>query len=49
MKLITIMTPCFNEVLNVREVHRRVQVLAADLPQYRFEHLFANNASKDGR
>ena len=48
VKLITIMTPCYNEVLNVREVHRRVQALAAELPQYRFEHLFADNASKDG-
>ena len=48
MKLITITTPCFNEVLNVRGVHRRVLALAAELPQYRFEHLFADNASKDG-
>jgi glycosyltransferase involved in cell wall biosynthesis len=47
-KLITIVTPCFNEVLNVREVHRRVQAVAAELPQYRFEHLFVDNASKDG-
>jgi glycosyltransferase involved in cell wall biosynthesis len=47
-KLITIVTPCFNEVLNVREVHRRVKAVAAELPQYRFEHLFVDNASKDG-
>jgi glycosyltransferase involved in cell wall biosynthesis len=47
-KLITIMTPCYNEVLNVREVHRRVQAVAAELPKYRFEHLFVDNASKDG-
>ena len=47
-KLITIVTPCFNEVLNVREVHRRVQAVAVELPQYRFEHLFVDNASKDG-
>ncbi|HEY1580736.1 MAG TPA: glycosyltransferase family 2 protein [Terracidiphilus sp.] len=47
-KLITIITPCFNEELNVREVHRRVMAVAAGLPQYRFEHLFLDNASKDG-
>ena len=41
------MTPCYNEVLNVREVHRRVQALAGELPRYRFEHLFADNTSKD--
>ncbi|MGA7110310.1 MAG: glycosyltransferase family 2 protein, partial [Terracidiphilus sp.] len=47
-KLITIMTPCYNEVLNVREIHRRVVALAALFPQYRFEHLFVDNASMDG-
>ena len=47
-KVITIMTPCYNEELNVREVHRRVMAMAAELPEYRFIHLFADNASKDG-
>ena len=47
-KLITIMTPCYNEELNVRELHRRVQVMAEGLPGYRFDHLFIDNASKDG-
>ncbi|HEV2471843.1 MAG TPA: glycosyltransferase, partial [Chthonomonadales bacterium] len=47
-KLITIMTPCYNEELNVREIHRRVMAVAAELPEYRFEHLFIDNASKDG-
>jgi glycosyltransferase involved in cell wall biosynthesis len=46
-KLITIVTPCYNEVLNVREVHRRVMETATQLPEYRFEHLFVDNASKD--
>lgn len=46
-KLITIITPCYNEALNVREVHRRVLELAHQLPEYRFEHLFIDNASKD--
>jgi len=47
-KLITIMTPCYNEELNVRELHRRVLAMSAGLPEYRFEHLFIDNASKDG-
>jgi glycosyltransferase involved in cell wall biosynthesis len=46
-KVITIMTPCYNEALNVREVHRRLMAVAATLPQYRFEHLFIDNASTD--
>jgi glycosyltransferase involved in cell wall biosynthesis len=47
-KLITIMTPCYNEVLNVRELHRRVLAMASGVPEYRFEHLFIDNASTDG-
>jgi glycosyltransferase involved in cell wall biosynthesis len=47
-KLITIMTPCYNEEQNVREVHRRLMAVAATLSQYRFEHLFIDNASTDG-
>lgn len=46
-KLITILTPCYNEELNVREIHRRVMAVAAKLPEYRFDHLFVDNASKD--
>ena len=47
-KLITIVTPCYNEALNVHEVHQRVREMAVALPQYRFEHLFIDNASTDG-
>jgi glycosyltransferase involved in cell wall biosynthesis len=46
-KLITIITPCYNEELNVREVHRRLEAVATELPGYRFEHLFIDNASTD--
>jgi polyisoprenyl-phosphate glycosyltransferase len=46
-KLITILTPCYNEALNVREVHARVLALAESEPEYRFEHLFIDNASTD--
>jgi glycosyltransferase involved in cell wall biosynthesis len=47
-RLITIMTPCYNEVDNVRELHRRLMEVAEQLPQYRIEHLFIDNASTDG-
>lgn len=46
-KLITVLTPCYNEELNVREVHRRLMEAVAKLPGYRFEHLFIDNASTD--
>ncbi len=46
-KLITILTPCYNEELNVREVHRRLMAVAENLPEYQFEHLFIDNASTD--
>lgn len=46
-KRITIITPCYNEALNVQEVHRRVMEVASQLPEYDFEHLFIDNASKD--
>jgi glycosyltransferase involved in cell wall biosynthesis len=47
-KHITILTQCYNEEMNVREVHRRVQSLAEGLPEYHFDHLFIDNASTDG-
>jgi len=46
-KLITIVSPCYNEELNVRELHRRLKEVAAQLPEYRLEILFVDNASKD--
>jgi glycosyltransferase involved in cell wall biosynthesis len=46
-KLITIVSPCFNEELNVRELHRRLQAVAAQLPEYEFAWLFVDNASRD--
>ena len=47
-KLITLMTPCYNEVDNVRELHRAFMEVADELPQYQIEHLFIDNASTDG-
>jgi len=45
-KLISIVTPCFNEVENVDELYRRITAVMATLP-YDYEHIFIDNASTD--
>ena len=47
MRLISVMTPCFNEEGNVREMYEAVKAVFAALPQYRYEHIFIDNGSKD--
>ena len=47
MKHISIFTPCYNEEANVREIYEAVKKVFASLPQYTYEHLFIDNASKD--
>jgi glycosyltransferase involved in cell wall biosynthesis len=48
VKTISIISPCFNEQDNVRNCHQRVRdIFAAELPNYRLEHIFADNASSD--
>jgi len=47
MRLISVMTPCFNEEGNVREMYEAVKAVFAGLPQYRYEHIFIDNGSKD--
>ena len=47
MKLISIVTPCYNEEDNVEEVYRRVKEVFAALAAYRYEHVFIDNASTD--
>ena len=48
MKLISVVTPCFNEEANVRELYQRIRAVFAGLPQYRYEQIFIDNASRDG-
>lgn len=45
--MISIVTPCYNEEANVREVVRRTSEVMKLHPQYRYEHIFIDNASKD--
>jgi glycosyltransferase involved in cell wall biosynthesis len=47
VKTISIITPCYNEELNVRELYERVRVAIASLGNYRYEHIFIDNASTD--
>jgi glycosyltransferase involved in cell wall biosynthesis len=48
MKTISIVTPCYNEELNIRDCHGAVQKLFDDeLKGYRKEHIFCDNASTD--
>jgi polyisoprenyl-phosphate glycosyltransferase len=47
MKTISIVTPCFNEEGNIREVYERVRDLMLRLGKYRYEHIFIDNASRD--
>jgi glycosyltransferase involved in cell wall biosynthesis len=47
VKTISIITPCYNEELNVREVYERTRAAIAALGNYRYEHIFIDNASSD--
>jgi len=47
MKTISVVTPCYNEEGNVREVYERVRALMLRLGRYRYEHIFIDNASRD--
>lgn len=46
-KLISIVTPCFNEEENVREVYQQVKDVFAQISGYNYEHIFIDNASTD--
>ena len=47
MKLISIMTPCYNEKENIEKVYLRVRNVFQGLPEYQYEHIFIDNASTD--
>ena len=49
IKTISIVTPCYNEEAGIRACYDSVQEIARrDLPDYRIQHLFCDNASTDG-
>ncbi len=47
MKLVSVVTPCFNEEENVRELYEQVRAVFEKLGRYRYEHIFIDNASTD--
>lgn len=46
-RLISVVTPCYNEEGNVQELYERVCAAFEQLPGYTFEHIFIDNASRD--
>ena len=46
-KTLSILTPCFNEEDNVREVYQRVRAAVVAAGDYKYEHIFIDNASTD--
>lgn len=47
-KLISVVTPCYNEEENVRELATRIRAVFSRLPGYDYEHILIDNASTDG-
>jgi glycosyltransferase involved in cell wall biosynthesis len=48
MKLISIVTPCYNEEENVEDLHAQILQIMSEMPGYEFEHIYIDNASTDG-
>lgn len=48
MKKISVVTPCYNEELNVEALYRKVKEIFNDFGSYSYEHIFIDNASVDG-
>ncbi len=47
-KLISIVSPCYNEASNIDELYNRLVAATKELDHYDFEYLFIDNASIDG-
>jgi glycosyltransferase involved in cell wall biosynthesis len=47
-KLISVVTPCYNEEDNAPECYRTIrEIFEKELPEYDYEHIFCDNASTD--
>lgn len=46
-RLISIVTGCFNEEGNVRDLYEQVRSVIEQFPQYDYEHIFIDNCSTD--
>jgi glycosyltransferase involved in cell wall biosynthesis len=47
IRTVTVLTPCYNEAENVRALYERVRAVFLPLGEYRYEHIFIDNASTD--
>ena len=47
MKHISVMTPCYNEEGNIRNIYTAVKEQFDKMPQYTYEHIFIDNYSTD--
>lgn len=47
MRLVSIITPCYNEEENVTDLYEKVKDVFERLPGYDYEHIFIDNASTD--
>ena len=47
MKLVSIVTPCYNEEANVEILHAEIVEAMSKIPEYDFEHIYIDNASMD--
>lgn len=46
-KIISLISPCYNEEANVEELYQRVCSVIKHIPDYEFEYIFIDNASTD--
>ena len=46
-KIISIVTPCYNEQDNVRNLYNQVREVMLGIGKYRYEHIFIDNSSQD--
>jgi polyisoprenyl-phosphate glycosyltransferase len=46
-QIISIITPCYNEEANVRQLYERVRSAMVTAGDYKYEHIFIDNASTD--
>ena len=46
-KTLTVLTPCYNEEANVRDVYLQVRAAIVAAGNYQYEHIFIDNASTD--
>lgn len=47
MRSISVVTPCYNEENNVRELYERIRDVFSQIQGYKYEHIFIDNASTD--